>query len=79
MADFQDRQLWDLDAWPEMYGKLKELQALILLAEPGIHLNLLVFTMASLAGGCRHCQAHGGLRARPHRCTHREDPSPLEL
>jgi alkylhydroperoxidase family enzyme len=58
-TDFEDRQVWDLDAWPEMYDQLKGLQAMIFLAEPGIVLNLMVFTMASRAAGCRHCQAHG--------------------
>lgn len=57
--EFENRQKWDLDAWPEMYGKLKELQAMIFLSPPGIELNLMVFTVSSLAAGCRHCQAHG--------------------
>ncbi len=59
MTDYENRQNWDLNAWPEMYGKVKELQALVFLSPPGIELNLMVFTMASLAAGCRHCQAHG--------------------
>ncbi len=59
MTDYENRQNWDLNAWPEMYGKLKELQAMVFLSPPGIELNLMVFTMASLAAGCRHCQAHG--------------------
>ncbi len=57
--DFENRQNWDLDAWPDMYNKLKELQAMIFLSPPGIELNLMVFTISSLASGCRHCQAHG--------------------
>ena len=57
--NFQNRQNWDLGAWPEMYGKLKELQGMIFLSPPGIELNLMVFTVSSLAAGCRHCQAHG--------------------
>ena len=57
--EFEQRQNWDLDAWPEMYAKLKELQAMIFLSGPGIELNLMVFTVSSLAAGCRHCQAHG--------------------
>jgi alkylhydroperoxidase family enzyme len=60
MTEFADRQRWDLDAWPEMYGKLKELQATIFLSPPGFELNMMVFTVASLTTGCRHCQAHGG-------------------
>ena len=38
-------------AWPEMYGKLKELQAMVFLSPPGIEINLMTFTVASLAGG----------------------------
>lgn len=57
--NFENRQNWDLDAWPDMYNKLKELQAMIFLSPPGIELNLMVFTTSSLASGCRHCQAHG--------------------
>ncbi len=59
MSSYQDRQNWDLEAWPEMYGKLKELQLMIFLSPPGLELNLMVFTISSLAAGCRHCQAHG--------------------
>ncbi len=56
---FEHRERWDLDAWPEMCEKLKELQVLIFVSEPGLELNFMVFTIASLAAGCRHCQAHG--------------------
>ncbi|MEM7095506.1 MAG: carboxymuconolactone decarboxylase family protein [Actinomycetota bacterium] len=59
MSDFQDRQNWDLAAWPEMYDELKVLQARIFLSPPGLQLNMMVFTVASQASGCRHCQAHG--------------------
>jgi alkylhydroperoxidase family enzyme len=59
MTPYSDRQNWDLDAWPEMYSKLKELQAMIFLSPPGIELNMMTFTVASLAAGCQHCQAHG--------------------
>jgi len=58
-ASFEDRQRWDLGAWPDMYGKLRDLQAIIFFSEPGLELNMMVFTVASLAAGCRHCQAHG--------------------
>ena len=56
---YENRQDWDLGAWPEMYGKLRELQGLIFLSPPGLEINLMTFTVASLATGCRHCQAHG--------------------
>ena len=59
MADFQNRDAWDLPAWPEMYDILKQLQGTIVLSPPGPELNMMVFTMASLTAGCRHCQAHG--------------------
>lgn len=58
MIDYQDRQNWDLNAWPEMYAKLKELQMMVFLAPPGIEMNMMVFTISSLAAGCRHCTAH---------------------
>jgi alkylhydroperoxidase family enzyme len=59
MDAYENRQLWDLNAWPKMYGKLKELQVMVFLGPPGIELNMMVFTISSLAAGCRHCQAHG--------------------
>ena len=63
MSEFADRQLWDLGAWPEMYDTLKQLQGLVFLSPPGIELNMMVFTVSSLAAGCRHCQAHGAYGA----------------
>lgn len=63
MTDYENRQRWDLDAWPEMYGVLKQLQATVFLAPPGIGLNMMVFTVSSLAAGCRHCQAHAAFGA----------------
>lgn len=59
MSGFHDRQLWDLPAWPEMYDALKELQTVVFFSPPGLELNMMVFTVSSLAAGCRHCQAHG--------------------
>lgn len=56
---YQDRQNWDLDAWPEMYDQLKALRLVIFGSDPGLHLNLMVFTVVSQASGCRHCTAHG--------------------
>lgn len=58
MTDYIDRNKWDLPSWPEMYDKLKELQAIIFLSPPGFEMNFMVFTVSSLAAGCRHCQAH---------------------
>lgn len=58
-SEYRDRQNWDLDAWPEMYDQLKELRITIFSSEPGLVTNLMVFTVASQASGCRHCTAHG--------------------
>lgn len=55
----ENRQNWDLDAWPELYSKLGELHGVIFLSSPSIEINMMTFTVASLAAGCRHCQAHG--------------------
>lgn len=63
MTDYENRQNWDLNAWPEMYDTLRQLQGLVFLSPPGIELNLMVFTVSSLAAGCRHCQAHGAYGA----------------
>lgn len=63
MTDYENRQNWDLGAWPEMYGTLKQLQGLVFTSPPGLELNLAVFTVSSLAAGCRHCQAHGAYGA----------------
>ena len=59
MSDFENRQAWDLGAWPEMFEKAKELLAMIFSGPPDIQTNRMVFTIASLTAGCRHCQAHG--------------------
>lgn len=59
MPEFENRHRWDLEAWPEMYNKFRELGATIFPAPPGFEMNMMVFTVASLTAGCRHCQAHG--------------------
>lgn len=55
MAEFQNRQNWDRDAWPEMYDDLKVFLARIFISPPDFELNMMVFTVASQASGCRHC------------------------
>ena len=59
----QNRQAWDLPSWPEMYSNLQTLQFQIFASPPGIEINMMVFTISSLAAGCRHCQAHGAYGA----------------
>ncbi len=58
-VSFDNRQNWDLDAWPKMYRKLKKLQMMIFMSPPEIELNMMTFTVASMVAGCSHCQAHG--------------------
>ncbi|MFV1989327.1 MAG: hypothetical protein ACC652_01140 [Acidimicrobiales bacterium] len=59
MSEYENRQDWDLDAWPEMYDKVKDLMGLIFLSPPGVEINLMVFTVTSRSSDSRHCQAHG--------------------
>ena len=63
MTDYENRQAWDLPSWPEMYSNLQTLQFQIFSSPPGIEINMMVFTISSLAAGCRHCQAHGAYGA----------------
>lgn len=41
MTEFQNRQNWDLDAWPEMYDDLKVLLARIFISPPDFELNMM--------------------------------------
>lgn len=61
MDRFTDRQTWDYGSWPEFDAAVRTLQGLVYPSPPGLELNLMVFTVASLASGCRHCQAHGSI------------------
>ncbi len=56
---FRDRHAWDFGTWPEYDQHLHVLQETAFPAPPGIAINLMVFTVASRAAGCLHCQAHG--------------------
>ena len=59
MTTYQDRQAWDHGTWPEFDEQVGVLQRLVFGSPPGVELNLMVFTVASQAAGCSHCQAHG--------------------
>jgi alkylhydroperoxidase family enzyme len=63
MADdkYQDRQNLEFFCWPELAEKFQGLVELVMLAPNNISRQLRseLFTMASVAGGCQHCQAHG--------------------
>jgi len=57
---YQDRQNFELDQWPELREAVNQLVNLVY-SERRIDSRLKheLFTMASLASGCRHCQSHG--------------------
>ena len=60
MSTYSNRQEFELNNWPELRDKLQELKNLVN-SERTIpkELTRMLFTMASLAGGCVHCQSHG--------------------
>lgn len=57
---YQDRQNLEMHHWPELREKVNSLFKLVFPSR-GISAELkqFVFTAASLASGCRHCQSHG--------------------
>lgn len=63
MTDYENRQDFELAIWPELRQMVNELASLVY-SERTVpkQLKVEVFTMASLASGCTHCQSHGALR-----------------
>jgi alkylhydroperoxidase family enzyme len=61
-ARYRDRQELEFFQWPELKDLFTRLAALVMTAPNSLpqQLRAEVFTMASIAGGCQHCQAHGG-------------------
>ena len=59
-ARYQDRQEFEMEHWPELRETWnKMIQLTMPEREVSRELKQLVFTVASLASGCRHCQSHG--------------------
>ena len=60
MTDYQDRQDFELGNWPELRAEVNQLVNLVY-SDRKIPRQFKheLFTMASLASGCRHCQSHG--------------------
>ena len=60
-AKYQDRQNLEIFRWPELLKVFQNLVELVMLAPGNVSRQLRseLFTMASIAGGCQHCQAHG--------------------
>jgi alkylhydroperoxidase family enzyme len=63
MADvrYQDRQNLEFFRWPELTKIFHDLIELVMVSPNNLSRQLRseLFTMASIAGGCQHCQAHG--------------------
>ncbi|MEM7272626.1 MAG: carboxymuconolactone decarboxylase family protein [Actinomycetota bacterium] len=62
MTTYENRQEFELDSWPELRQLVNDLASLVYskrTIEPQLKNEL--FTMASLASGCTHCQSHGAL------------------
>jgi alkylhydroperoxidase family enzyme len=61
LPEYQDRQNLEFFGWPELMQRFQGLVERVMVA-PGTlprQLRSELFTMASIAGGCQHCQAHG--------------------
>lgn len=59
-VNFNNRQNFEMESWPELRQKWNEMIQLVF-PERDVsgELKQLVFTIASLSSGCRHCQSHG--------------------
>jgi len=60
-AKYRDRQNLEMLCWPELMKIFQGLVELVMLSSGNTSRQLRseLFTMASIAGGCQHCQAHG--------------------
>jgi alkylhydroperoxidase family enzyme len=60
-AEYQNRQNLEFFRWPELGKIFQALVELVMVSPNNLSRQLRgeVFTMASIAGGCQHCQAHG--------------------
>ena len=57
---YENRQDFEMERWPELRQTVNSLIKLVFPSrEISGELKQLVFTVASLANGCRHCQSHG--------------------
>jgi alkylhydroperoxidase family enzyme len=60
-AHYENRQNLEIFCWPELMKIFKDLVELVMVSRCNLtrQLRSELFTMASVAGGCQHCQAHG--------------------
>jgi alkylhydroperoxidase family enzyme len=59
--NYQNRQNLEFFRWPELANVFQDLAGLVMVSPNNLPKQLRgeIFTMASIAGGCQHCQAHG--------------------
>ena len=60
-AKYHNRQHLEFFNWPELTHRFQSLVELVMVSPGNLSRQLRseLFTMASIAGGCQHCQAHG--------------------
>lgn len=60
-AKYRDRQNLEFFCWPELAQQFQGLVELVMVAPGNLSRQMRseLFTMASIGGGCQHCQAHG--------------------
>lgn len=58
---YQNRQNLEIFCWPELMEIFRPLVERVMVADNNLSRQIRseVFTMASIAAGCQHCQAHG--------------------
>lgn len=58
---YQNRQALEVFCWPELMRIFQDLVELVMVTPSNLFRQLRseLFTMASIGGGCQHCQAHG--------------------
>lgn len=58
---YQNRQNLEIFCWPELMEIFQPLIERVMVSENNLSRQIRseIFTMASIAGGCQHCQAHG--------------------
>jgi alkylhydroperoxidase family enzyme len=58
---YENRQNLEFFHWPELSKQFQDIAELVMVSANNLtrQLRSELFTMASVAGGCQHCQAHG--------------------
>ena len=60
-SGYKDRQNLEIFVWPELMQTFSKLVEQVMISPTNLSRQLRseIFTMASVASGCRHCQSHG--------------------